>query len=63
MIPSFLLTMTERSRLLQTRQFKDSVHDYGKYLRFSADPRSRRTVSFSPWICSFIDTYVSNSVK
>ncbi|KAI9460398.1 hypothetical protein HD554DRAFT_2206873 [Boletus coccyginus] len=30
-----------RSRLLQTRYFKDSVHDY---------------VSFSPWICSFIDT-------
>ncbi|KAF8554681.1 HD-domain/PDEase-like protein [Imleria badia] len=39
------LTMTEsvstRTRLLQTRYFKDSVHDY---------------VSFSPWICSFIDT-------
>ncbi|KAF9233355.1 hypothetical protein BU15DRAFT_90386 [Melanogaster broomeanus] len=28
-------------RLSQTRQFKDAVHDY---------------VSFSPWICSFIDT-------
>ncbi|KIJ58839.1 hypothetical protein HYDPIDRAFT_101908 [Hydnomerulius pinastri MD-312] len=33
--------MSTRTRLSQTRQFKDSVHDY---------------VSFSPWICSFIDT-------